>query len=130
MLDAWAVLALLRDEPAAERVEALIDDGEAVMSSVNLGEVLYTLIRGVPRHVAGDLVDGVRQAVGVAHPDWPLVEAAARIKAGGGLSYADAFCLATGEAEDAPVATGDPEMLSFAGAAELIDLRTGRAESA
>ncbi len=95
------------------------------MSSINLGEVLYTLIRGHERNVARDLVDGVRQGVTMVHPDWPLVEAAARIKAGGGLSYADAFCLATGEARDAPVATGDPELLAFKGAAELIDLRVG-----
>lgn len=55
--------------------------------------------------------------------DWPLVQAAAQIKAAGGLSYADAFCLATGEALDAPVATGDPEMLGYEGVVDMIDLR-------
>ena len=31
----------------------------------------------------------------VLDPDWPLIAAAAAIEARGGLSFADAFCLAT-----------------------------------
>lgn len=123
VLDAWAVTALLQGEPAAQRARALILDRRAVMSSINLGEVLYSLTRTVGADVAADRVDGVRQVVEVLDPDWPLVAAAARIKAGGSLSYADAFCLATGERHGAPVASGDPEIVARAGPAGVIDLR-------
>ena len=123
VLDAWAVTALLQGEPAAQRARSLILDRRAVMSSINLGEVLYSLTRTVGADVAADRVDGVRQVVEVLDPDWPLVAAAARIKAGGGLSYADAFCLATGERHGAPVASGDPEIVARTGPAGVIDLR-------
>ena len=43
MLDAWAVMALYEDHPCAAEVEAAIDTAEAVMSAINLGEVLYKL---------------------------------------------------------------------------------------
>lgn len=123
VLDAWAVIALLQGERAAQRTRSLILDGQAVMSSINLGEVLYALTRTVGADLAADRVDGVRQVVDVLDPDWPLVQAAARIKAGGGLSYADAFCLATGERHGAPVASGDSELVARAGPAGVMDLR-------
>jgi PIN domain nuclease of toxin-antitoxin system len=126
VLDAWAVVALLRDESSAERVEQLIDAGEASISSVNLGEVLYTLLRSHGSDLADGLVAGVRDGVRVIDPDWPLVQAAARIKAGGPLSYADAFSVATGARYEAPVATGDPEILALRDSVAMIDLREGR----
>jgi len=123
VLDAWAVLALVRDEPAAERVEDLIDSGATAISSVNLGEVLYTLTRSHGLDRATSIANGVRQTVETVHPDWPLIEAAALVKSRGGLSYADAFCVATALRHDAPLATGDPEILALDEPVELIDLR-------
>ncbi len=117
---------MLLGEPPAQRVASLVLDGQPAISSINLGEVLYSLTRTVGSALAADRVDGVRQVMEVVDPDWPLVRAAARIKAGGRLSYADAFCLATGEAREAPVATGDPEMLRYEGPVDLIDLRAAR----
>jgi PIN domain nuclease of toxin-antitoxin system len=116
-------MAMLRGEPSRQRVRALILEEEPAMSSVNLGEVLYALIRTHGPGVAAERTDGIRQVVEVLDPDWPLVQAAARVKAGGGLSYADAFCVALSERHQAPVATGDPEILGLNGLAEMIDLR-------
>ena len=62
---------------------------------------------------AGDVVD----------PDWQLVEAAAALKAEGGLSYADAFCVATATRLDAPIWTGDPEIIELLGDHQVVDLR-------
>lgn len=123
MLDAWAVLALVRDEPAAERVEELIDSGGTTISAVNLGEVLYTLVRSHGLDRATKIANGVRQTVETVYPDWLLVEAAALVKSRGGLSYADSFCVATALRHNAPIATGDPEILALDGSVELIDLR-------
>lgn len=93
------------------------------MSSVNLGEVHYVLIRTHGPSVARAHVDRVRQVVSVEDPDWSLVCAAAECKAGGGLSYADAFAVATAGRHGAPLATGDPELLAAGRVGRTIDLR-------
>jgi len=38
--------------------------------------------------------------------------------------YADAFCVATAQRLDAPVLTGDPEIVALAGEVEVVDLRS------
>jgi PIN domain nuclease of toxin-antitoxin system len=123
VLDAWAVVALLRGEPSAHRVRELISEQDATMSSVNLGEVYYSLIRSHGEEVASDRVNGVRQVVRVDDADWSLVRDAARIKAGGRLSYADSFCIAAARRQAAPVATGDPEILALKDLVEVMDVR-------
>lgn len=45
VLDAYAVIALLRGESAAAAVEATVNRGEAALTSVGVGEVLDHLIR-------------------------------------------------------------------------------------
>jgi predicted nucleic acid-binding protein len=70
-----------------------------------------------------ELVDGIRSTTLVEEPDWALVAAAAHIKAGGGLSYADAFCIATAQRHEASLYTGDPEILALDGLVTMVDLR-------
>jgi predicted nucleic acid-binding protein len=116
-------MALYEDHPCVGAVEAAIDSSEAVMSAVNLGEVLYKLERDHGRRQATSLVDRVRQVTSVEDPDWDLVVRAAHLKVDGGLSYADCFCLATAQRHAAPLYTGDPEILALEGLVELVDLR-------
>lgn len=124
VLDAWAIAALINDEPAADRVEELLERHECWISSVNLGEAYYTSMRAHGEALTERLIDGLRQVVRLDHPDWPLTRAAAQIKAGGGLSYADAFCVATARRHDAPLYTGDPEIVRFDDAGvQIVDLR-------
>jgi predicted nucleic acid-binding protein len=94
-----------------------------VMSSINLGEVYYALVKSHGPAVAEDRTAAVRRAIRVEDPDWALVVAAARLKAGGGISYADAFCVATAERHRAPLYTGDPEILAMEVPVKRIDLR-------
>lgn len=84
------------------------------MCSVNLGEALYLEMRVRGSDNADETIEEVRRELNVIHPDWGLVTAAAKIKAGGGLSFADAFCIATAERMDAPLWTGDPEIINRA----------------
>ena len=116
-------MALYEDNPCAGQVAAAIDTEEAVMSAVNLGEVLYSLERDHGQERAAELVDQVRSVTTVEEPNWDLVARAAHIKAGGGLSYADAFCVATAQRHEAPLYTGDPEILALKDVVELVDLR-------
>ncbi len=123
VLDAWAVLALLEDEPGAERVEKAMWFEDPVMSWINLGEVYYSTIR---KHGLDDAEAAVRDVganVRVETPDAGLVLAAGRIKAAGGLSYADAFALATAQRHSAPLITGDVEILRLESDVETVDPR-------
>lgn len=118
-------MALYEDHPCVGEVEAAIDTAEAIMSAINLGEVLYKLERDHGREQAHTLVDRLRSVTTVEDPDWELVARAAHIKADGGLSYADSFCVATAQRHDAPLYTGDPEILALKDLVELVDLRPG-----
>lgn len=123
-LDAWALIALLDDEPAAAQVEQLIRDGGCMMSWMNVGEVRYAL----HRRGAGQQVD---RAIAMlpAHVDLvdatgARVMAAAALKARVPLSFADCFAATTAMEFGAPLATGDPGLLALGepGLA-VIDLR-------
>ena len=125
VLDSWALLALLNDEPAAERVRAAWVESGAAMCSINLGEALYLLIRAGGEKSARATIDQIRRDMETIEPDWVLVAAAAAIKAKGGLSYADAFCVATAQRLDTALWTGDPEILTVAERlnVKFVDLR-------
>ena len=125
VFDSWSLLAHLGDEPAAARIESAWLEGGAAISSVNLGEVLYIRTRQDGEKSAAATVDQVRGLLEVIDPDWPLVATAARVKAGGGLSYADAFCIATALRAEVPLWTGDPEIVEHAAehSCDVVDLR-------
>jgi PIN domain nuclease of toxin-antitoxin system len=126
-LDSWAVLALLNDEPAAARVETVVDEDEAVMSWINLGEVYYQTLRRRDEPRARAAVEAIQRRVRVEEADSTLVLAAARLKARGGISYADAFCVATAQRHRAAIYTGDPEILRLSDpGVEVVDLRSTR----
>ena len=116
-------MALYEDSPSAGEVASAIETEEALVSAVNLGEVLYMLERDHGQRQATELVEQVRSVIKVEDPDWDLVVSAAHIKARGGLSYADAFCVATAQRHKAPLYTGDPEILALKDVVELVDLR-------
>ena len=107
VLDASAVLALLREEAGASQVADLLPD--AAMSSVNLAEVLVVLDRnGVPPADAKRAVDAL--ALDFIPADDATAHAAAGIAAASrrrGLSLGDCFCLATAELAGRPAVTAD-----------------------
>lgn len=125
VLDSWTVLAYLKDEPAAARIEAEWLSQPPAISSINLGETLYMRIRERGEKAAAADISTIRRNSMVIDPDWALVSTAAQIKAAGGLSYADAFCAATAARLDAPLWTGDPEIIDRAGQlpCRVVDLR-------
>jgi predicted nucleic acid-binding protein len=116
-------MALYEGNPSAGEVAAAIDTGEALVSAINLGEVLYSLERTHGWEQATELVDQIRSVITVEEPDWDLIAQAAHIKAAGGLSYADALCVATAQRHGAPLYTGDPEILALKDTVKLVDLR-------
>lgn len=112
VLDSWAVMRLLEGvEPAASRVQEVIDSGDAVMSWINLGEILYILRRSHGVETATRTINDIEASVRVLLPDRHTVLDAALIKSEHPMSYADAFAAATAVQLEAELWTGDPELL-------------------
>jgi predicted nucleic acid-binding protein len=98
-------------------VEIILEEtAEPYLSVVSLGEVYYIVMRRQGESAAEAIIRGVRQEEGlvIAEASWPRVKDAARIKAGGGLAYADAFVLGLAQELGAPLVTGDPELRTAA----------------
>ena len=122
VLDAYALIALRLDEPAAEEVERILRSGDAAVTSVNYGEALDRLVRGrrIPeprvRAAFEPLLDSSLRRIDVR---FPLVEAAVRLRAKHyhrerrPLSLADCICIAAA-GPDGAVATADEAMLAVA----------------
>jgi predicted nucleic acid-binding protein len=108
-LDSWAVLRFLEGpSEAARRVRQVMRRGRPVMSWINLGEVYYTIERAAGRTEAEATLGLLRPMLTLDAATPERVLAAARIKAGHPLAYADAFAVATAAAHGAVLLTGDP----------------------
>jgi ribonuclease VapC len=109
VLDASAVLALVRDEPGADKVEAHI--GRAAMSAINLQEVVKELLlSGLDEPTIHDLLGELR--LDVRSHDTDAAYAAAALHAqtrefGRGLG--DRSCLALAIQLGVPALTADRE---------------------
>lgn len=128
LLDAFALIALLRDEPAAGEVEALLRRGEAAVTAINLAEALDVLERvdAVPRARLDELTGPlVAESVGLVEVDERLARDSASLRARhyhrtrSPLSLADCVLLAA--ASGASLATADPP-LARAARAERIEI--------
>jgi len=125
LLDSFALLAYLNDEPGNKRVQELLilaanHKCRLLMCMINLGEVLYITEcnRGLPQaHRVLALVENLPLELLDASRD--LVLDAAHLKARHAISYADAFAAAAALREGAIVLTGDPE---FAAVEQLVDV--------
>jgi predicted nucleic acid-binding protein len=115
LLDSFALLAYLNDEPGGGRVQEVLALAKShkcrlVMSLINLGEVLYITerTRGLP---AAQTVQALLESLPLELPEASrdLILDAAHIKAYHALSYADAFAVASAMRENAIILTGDPE---------------------
>jgi uncharacterized protein with PIN domain len=115
VLDAYPLIALLRAERAADEVEAILREGDAAVSAVNLGEALDVLERrfGVPtqelRSALDLLLSGGLEVLAVSERQaWRAAELRARryARQRSELSLADCFALASMEDDDR-LATAD-----------------------
>lgn len=118
VLDTYAVLAVVEDEPGAQTVADVIlnEEVELHMSAISLGEAYYILLRRRGREPAEETVNSILadESFIIDEASWQRIKEAAAIKAQGGLSYADAFVLGLAQEMQAAVVTGDPEIRSAA----------------
>jgi ribonuclease VapC len=117
VLDSWALMAFLNDEPAAEDVEKLLlkaaeDKHKLLLCVVNWGEIYYSIARAEGEAVAGqkaaDLATLAIELVPVSD-DLQLVREAAKLKASKKMAYSDCFAAALAKIRNVEVVTGDPE---------------------
>jgi predicted nucleic acid-binding protein len=115
VLDTFALLAYLKDEPAAVRIEQVLEQAgkekcHLFASIINLGELLYITERKGGISKAQDTLALIQQLpIEILPADEQAVFAAAHIKARHAISYADAFAVAAANDEKAVILTGDPE---------------------
>jgi PIN domain nuclease of toxin-antitoxin system len=115
VLDSFALMAQINDEPGADQVESLLElahKGRAILwlSIVNLAEVLYIVERASGLYKTKETIatiDGLPLQIVDVHRR--LAFSAAHVKAQHALSLADAFAVALAKEKNAHVVTGDPE---------------------
>lgn len=115
VLDSWAVIAYLENEPAAETVADIIADAHdqgasLLMTVVNAGEVWYIVAREAS---VTDAEASIKQlgdlGIEFIDADWELAKDAGYFKSRNKMSFADCFAAALARQRKAQLATGDPE---------------------
>jgi predicted nucleic acid-binding protein len=132
VLDSWALMAFLHDEPAAAEVEKLLlkaaeEKHKLLLCVVNWGEIYYSVARAEGETVAdqkvADLATLAIELVPV-DDDLKLVREAAKLKATKKMAYADCFAAALAKTRNAELVTGDPEFKEVEGEVKVAWLPT------
>src|SRR6266568_7355488 len=115
VLDSWAIMAYLEDEPAAEKIADIIADAHEediplFMSVVNAGEVWYIVARAATEANASSIIHELRRlGIEFIDADWNLAREAAGYKSKYKMSFADCFAAALAKQKKAVLLTGDRE---------------------
>lgn len=120
VLDAYAVIAYLRSEPAAPEIKPLLHAGDARLTAVGVGEVVDHLVRIIGADEEEAILDlaqlGLLDGVGV---DSNAGAAAGRLRARRyhrtrcRVSMADCLAAETARAHGESLATSDPHLLDL-----------------
>ena len=115
VLDSFALLSFLRDEPGAETVADLLEKAEERRRPLQMTEVNYAEVQYVIRRKDGEaawriIADELAALPIEFHPvDRALADQAADFKMRFKLSLADAFAAALAKIKKAELVTGDQE---------------------
>ncbi|WP_456370451.1 PIN domain-containing protein [Thermodesulfatator atlanticus] len=121
VFDSWAVIAWLCNEPAASKVQELLEKAERgevsiFMSLINAGEVFYITAKKHSLAKARKIMKALLGSpINFLVPTKDEIWKAAEVKACYPLSYADAFAVALSLFRRASLVTGDPEIKHLAG---------------
>lgn len=129
VLDAYAVLAFLKAEPAAAPVTVLLKRGDAALTSVGVGEVLDHLIRIVGADEEDAALDVAQLGLLDGLPvSAELGAAAGRLRARRyhrrrcAVSLADCVAAEAARSQAEPLATSDPHLLDLCHAEDIARL--------
>jgi predicted nucleic acid-binding protein len=113
VLDACALVALLKNENGADQVAVIYkkaENGEAqiIMNRINLLEVFYGFFRDKGRGYAESIMDDIGQSIiSVSEFDEVIFPIAGRLKASYKISLADSIALAQALVSDGALLTSD-----------------------
>lgn len=126
VLDAYAVIAYLRDEPAADVVQPLLESGHALLTAVGVAEVVDHLVRVIGLDEEEAVLDLAELGLLDGHPlDAPLGLAAGRLRARHyhrtrcSVSMADCLAAEVARSLAQPLATSDPHLLEICSAESI-----------
>ncbi|MCL2406018.1 MAG: PIN domain-containing protein [Defluviitaleaceae bacterium] len=114
VLDACALLALLRNEVGADKVANVINFANAgsakiIMHKANLLEVYYDLVRSIGKYMADEILSEIKKRpieINAEITDEIFLEAG-RMKAKYKISFADSFALAQAKVVGGSLLTSD-----------------------
>jgi predicted nucleic acid-binding protein len=115
VLDSWALLCYLEQEPGYEKMIELFDKAvessrPLLMCMVNWGEVYYQVARRFGDPKAQEIEKLIQTLpITLIEANKELTREAARIKAIKRMAYADCFAVALARLRKAELYTGDPE---------------------
>ena len=119
VLDSYALLAYLRDEPGAAAVQKVLEKAGRKGTSVLMCDVNYAEVQYITRRKNGESVWEQVSAALVSLPiefvstSRALADLAAHFKSRHRLSLADAFAAALARERKTDLVTGDPEFQSL-----------------
>lgn len=119
VLDSWALMCYLEQEPGFEKVIELFDEATGsskhlLMSVVNWGEVYYQVARRLGEAKAQEIERLIQSfPIRLVDADIDLTREAARFKATKHIAYADCFAAALARQKKAELVTGDKEFRQF-----------------
>jgi predicted nucleic acid-binding protein len=115
VLDTWAVIAFLEDEPSGGHIADLIasaheEEVPVYMCVVNAGEVWYIIAREISEEEANNSIKELHDLrIQFEDADWEITQEAARFKSKNKMSYADCYAGALAKVKKADLVTGDRE---------------------
>jgi predicted nucleic acid-binding protein len=115
VLDSYTLLVYLEGEIGSSRVKELLEAAKSrqchlYMCVVNLGEVIYIVERERGLLKAQETLARINELpISIIDVDRALTLAAAHLKVGCPIAYADCFAAALAQVKNALLVTGDPE---------------------
>ena len=115
VMDSFALLVYLSGESGEGRVKEVIHEtslgsNRTLMSLINLGEVAYITERERGLAKAQEVLAVIEQLpIEILPVDRQTILAAAHIRVGYPVAYADTFAIIAAKSHDGVVLTGDPE---------------------
>ena len=118
VLDSFAILTYMKEEPGWQKVRDLLWDAynkkhQIFINCVNLGEIYYIIYRENGAVVADKALTMIKLwPMKIVNVKEDLAIIAGRMKAENKISYADAYVIATALVKRAVIVTGDKEFKS------------------
>jgi len=109
VMDTSVLLAFLFNEKGASRVEALLNDGLGVISSVNYAELVSKLVeKGMPLTEVQQVIDSLELEFVAQNKEQAIITGELRtVSKEFGLSLGDRACIAMAKEAQLPVLTAD-----------------------